>query len=149
MLTTSRIRRGVARGFFQRLAVIVAVGSISCPDACAEFYVWRDAMGHKRISNLPPQGFASNGDLRSAHDPNSIVYQHARMLEILNSQREAIARERERGGSDIDELAGRAPAVRNMPREGIMNLDELIALEKRGGRWEGAPPDQSGGTRSK
>jgi hypothetical protein len=116
-------------------AVLIAIAWIFADGASAEFHVWRDDQGGKHISNVPAQGFIGDGDIRSTYDPNSIVYQHARLLDTLAAQGEAIARrhEQERRGFEIEQRPRQTPVDRSAPREGVMNLDELIALEKRGG----------------
>lgn len=116
-------------------AVILTVGCALAGDVGAEFYSWHDDQGRKHVSNIPAHGFTGDGDIAGAYDPNSIVYQYARMLDTLAAQGSAIAdvRERKRRGSEITRRGRQTPVVGHAPREGMMNLDELIALEKRGG----------------
>jgi len=117
-------------------ALIFIVGCLAGTDARAEFYVWYDDEGHKHISNVPAQGFTRSGDVRDAYDPNSIVYQHALMLDQLTQQGRKIAfdRDNERRGSEAELPVERKSVARAARRGRTMNLDELIALEKRGGR---------------
>lgn len=126
------------------LALMISAGG----DAAAEFHVWRDAAGHKHVSTVPARGYRAERTLRPAYDPNSIVYQHRRMrerLQLLTARldEQAALAEREEGADQP------TPPVRRAPREGVMNLDELIALEKRGGRWVGDDAAQGGATRTK
>ena len=106
--------------------------------AFAEFYPRNDHLGRKHLSNLPPHSFGHNGEIRPAYDPNSIVYQHAKMREALAEQSAAIvqAQEQEARETEPSATALEAPTVRHLLKEGNMNLDELIALEKRGGQWQ-------------
>lgn len=138
-----KLRRRARRGDVRHLAValIIITGCTLVHDAVAEFYVWNDDQGRKHVSNIPARGFAGVGNIRSAYDPNSIVYQHARMLDTLAEQSAAIAhkREAERRRTELERREGQTGVNRHTPREGIMSLDELIALEKRGGRWRSSP----------
>ena len=124
--------------------VLITVSLTASPAANAEFYVRKDDLGRSHISNLPPRSFANNGKIRRAYDPNSIVYQHARMREALAEQSAALvhARDEERLNSIDRGYLPSAPPPRRAPREGTMNLNELIELEKRGGRWQGTEEDQ-------
>jgi len=134
------------RGGFLVLGLLV----VTCGEAAAEFHVWRDAAGHKHVSSVPARGYRAERSLKPQYDPNSIVYQHRRMrerLQLLQAQLEQQAATAQREAS-ADHPAP-APPVRGVPREGIMNLDELIALEKRGGRWHGEATAQGEVTRSK
>ena len=126
------------------IAVLCTLGS----HAGAEFYVFYDDEGHKHVSSIPAHGFASNGDIKRAYDPNSIVYQYARMREILAEQGVEIThkREDEQPVAEFSRQTQQTPVVRHAPRDGIMNLDELIALEKRGGKHGGASADRSLGS---
>jgi hypothetical protein len=123
---------------------LITIGITVSPNASAEFYVRTDDLGRRHISNLPPRSFANNGGIRRAYDPSSIVYQHARMLEALAEQSDALehAVEHEALGSKYPKFALPGPPIRRAPREGMMNLDELIELEKRGGHWQGAAEEQ-------
>ncbi len=121
--------------------VVVTVWLLYSPVSSAEFYARRDHLGRTHLSNLPPRSFDHNGEIRRAYDPNSIVYQHAKMLEALADQSAEIAQAQEQEAREIENKAAvlgalKAPPARGLPREGNMNLDELIALEKRGGRWQ-------------
>lgn len=134
------------RPTFLVLGLMVFTGG----EAAAEFHVWRDAAGHKHVSTVPARGYRAERTLRPAYDPNSIVYQHPRMrerLQVLAAQldEQAALAQRETGADQPTS----APPVRRAPREGVMNLDELIALEKRGGRWVGEDEVQGGATRTK
>jgi len=124
--------------------VIVTACVVRSPNASAEFYSRNDHLGRRHISNLPPHGFARNGEIRRSYDPNSIVYQHAQMLEALAAQSAAIAQsvEQDQYAYKTEITARRSPRIRRVPREGSMNLDDLIALEKRGGRWQSEVDDQ-------
>ena len=118
--------------------VLMTVSLTASLDASAEFFVTKDDQGRRHISNLPPHSFANNGKIRSTYDPNSIVYQHAKMREELAEQSAALvhARDQDRLGINNPQFLPSAPSPRRAPREGTMNLDELIELEKRGGRWQ-------------
>jgi hypothetical protein len=129
------IIRGHAGGCFCT-ALVLVIGCLGCADARAEFFVWYDDEGHKHVSNVAAQGFTGDGDVRGAYDPRSIVYQHARMLDKLTQQGREIAFERdnERRRSEVELPAERKSMVRAASGGRMLNLDELIALEKRGGR---------------
>ena len=60
------------------------------------------------------------------------------MREELAEQSPALvhARDQDRLGINNPQFLPSAPSPRRAPREGTMNLDELIELEKRGGRWQ-------------
>ena len=123
--------------------IAVVFWCLSTPTVQADFYTRVDRDGTRHISNVPPNGFDNNGDIRRAYDPNSIVYQHRNMLDALAAQGEEIARKAEnsRARSALPESVVRPPVlVGRGPREGVMNLDELIELEKRGGRYERTSP---------
>ena len=120
-------------------------------EASAEFHVWHGPDGRKFVSTVPARGYRADRTLRPGYDPNSIVYQHQRMLDHLHSLAQQIEQAAE---ADRREAAAAAPTqaaqpARRGPREGVMNLDELIALEKRGGRWLGGKADQGAGERTK
>jgi hypothetical protein len=106
--------------------------------ASAEFYQWVDDNGRKHISNIPSRGVRADGTLREAYDPNSIVYQHTEMLSSLRREAVAMEQERERAAAQAAQRSVRLSDPRSIPpsapAEGWMNLDELIQLEKRGGR---------------
>ncbi len=128
------------------LSLMVLAGG----EAAAEFHVWHDAAGHRHVSTVPARGYRTERTLRPGYDPNSIVYQHRRMrerLQLLAAQldEQAALAQREAGADQPTS----APPQRRAPREGVMNLDELIALEKRGGRWVGDDAAQGGATRTK
>jgi hypothetical protein len=120
------------------------VGGV-CEPASAGFYKWFDDQGRKHVSNIPRRGIRADGSLRDAYDPNSIVYQHRELLSVLRQHAAAIEREREReqarelaearAAKHSAPTAARASIRRAAPKEGFMNLDDLIRLEKRGGRW--------------
>lgn len=54
----------------------------------AEFHVWTDADGRRRISNLPPSQVAGDGRVRERFHPYGIAAQRARLREEL-SRRDA------------------------------------------------------------
>ncbi len=103
---------------------IVLLGLAWVADAVAEFHVWNGADGRKHVSSLPAHAFRPDGSIRPAHDPRSIVHQHARLRERLVREAEALAREALAAGEERP--AGRVDRT--------LGLDDLIALEKRGGR---------------
>ncbi len=134
------------RGGFLVLGLLV----FACGEAAAEFHVWHDAAGHKHVSSVPARGYRAERRLKPQYDPNSIVYQHRRMrerLQLLDAELEHQAATAQ--GEAIADQPAPSPPVRGAPREGVMNLDELIALEKRGGRWLGDETTQGGATRAK
>ncbi|MGR9090833.1 MAG: hypothetical protein ACU85U_09670 [Gammaproteobacteria bacterium] len=121
-------------------------------EASAEFHVWRDADGRKHVSTIPARGYRADRTLRPGYDPNSIVYQHQRMLGHLHALSEEIEQRAAADGREAIADASATPAVaaRRAPREGLMTLDELVALKKRGGRWLGDEATQgSDGERAK
>jgi len=131
------------RGVFCFAPVLLAIVAGPIP-ARAEFHVWVDAAGHRHVSNIPAWGFAADGSLRRGGNPNSFVFQHRLMLQSLEIRERELAELREaaeRAETVANQIA-RAPVPHAGPREGVMNLDELIALEKRGGRWAAPSPDQ-------
>lgn len=131
------------RTLFVMLVVFVLTGG----EAAAEFHVWRDRAGHKHVSTVPARGYRAERTLRPDYDPNSIVYQHRRLRERLQL---LDAELNEQAAMAQHETSADHPSpARRVPREGSMNLDELIALEKRGGRWVDEGSDQGGATRVK
>ena len=126
--------------------LVVTVG-----EASAEFHVWRDTDGRKHVSTIPARGYRADRTLRPGYDPNSIVYQHRRMLAHLQALSADIEQQAAAAPQQLaaDASAQAAPVVRRGPREGLMTLDELITLEKRGGRWFGDEAAQGGGERAK
>ena len=133
----------------RRLGGVVAITVLGAlgPEPAAEFYVFFDGEGRRHVSNIPAYGFTARGAIKSPYDPNSIVYQHGRLREDLTRQAEDIAlrREREQISAELPPEIQQTQVLRRAPREGIMNLDELIELEKRGGRHEGSPTGESSG----
>lgn len=117
------------------LALLYAVSAFYASFAQAEFHVWIEPSGRKHISSIPRTGFTANGMLAGRHNPNSIVFQQRKMIARLNEQAVAIAAleaEKARAAETIEQPS----ALRRIaPREGTMNLDQLIDLEKRGGRY--------------
>ena len=123
------------------LFVITCLISLS---TYADFYVWTNSHGQRQVSNVPHSGFTEAGRLKQAYDPNSIVYQHAQMLEAIAVQGEEIALQLDLGSEALDRdtfAESIIRPVRAAPREGLMSLDELIELEKRGGRYYETPPN--------
>lgn len=141
-------RRSILAALFYLLTAGM-VGGV-CETANAGFYHWFDDQGRKHVSNIPRSGIRADGRLRADYDPNSIVYQHRGLLAALRQHAAAIERERERkrelaepqATKPADPTVGRVSARRGAPKEGSMDLDDLIRLEKRGGRWTGSgvPP---------
>lgn len=148
----TRPANGHSAGRLSRWRFLVpALLVVMLGEASAEFHVWRDPDGRKTVSTIPARGYRADRTLRPGYDPNSIVYQHQRMLDHLQSLAQQIEQE---AAADRRAAAAAAPtqaaqAARHGPREGLMNLDELIALEKRGGRWLGDEADQGAGERTK
>ena len=65
------------------------------------------------------------------------------MLDAIAEQGQEIARQLKTVSGRVaqQEFVGRPSVpVRRGPREGVMNLDELIELEKRGGRYDRTSP---------
>ena len=138
MISENNISRRATSGIARWLGALVlaTVWLAHSPITSAEFYPRNDHLGRKHLSNLPPRSFDRNGEIRRAYDPNSIVYQHQRMLEALAAQSAVIAQAREQEARETENRAAalealHAPPVRRPPREGNMNLDELI-------RWRNA-----------
>ena len=53
-----------------------------------------DEIGQQRhISIIPKAGYDQDGNVRDSHNPNSIVYQHARMLKALQTENLEINRQ--------------------------------------------------------
>lgn len=135
----------------QRVACLIAALLASwCGEVTAEFHVWRDAAGHKHVSTVPARGYRAERLLRPGYDPNSIVYQHRRLRERLRLldaalEEQAMLAQREAGTAQ----AAHATPLRAGPREGVMNLDQLIELEKRGGRWVDEASRDDGAARTK
>jgi hypothetical protein len=112
-----------------------SASSIFSTQASAEFSVWRAAGGQRQISNIPAHGFTADGELRRSYHPNSIAFQHARMLDTLAAQEKQMLFERtiqDNTARDNHRLA--ASPLTRAPGNGLMNLDELIGLEKRSSR---------------
>ena len=82
--------------YHSNLAALLAASTlvIFSMDANAEFFVWRGADAHRQISNVPARGFTADGEIRRSYNPNSIVYQHARMIDALVVREKEIVSER-------------------------------------------------------
>ena len=124
----------------RQTTVAVVIAALSCfmsPPIVAEFYVWETADGRRMVSTIAPQGFSAPNAIRAEYDPGSIEFQHRRLTERLAAQAKRI----ERARADSEQLtphgSDREPGfpANRAPREGMMNLDELIELEKRAGRY--------------
>ncbi len=118
--------------------VLFVVLLCAASSAVADFHVFTDRDGKRHVSNIAPEGFASNGSIKPKYDPNSVVYQYPMMLRQLNEMRiESEQRAREEAGLDpeVHVIRAAAPTFEEGPKEGLMGLQGLIELEKRGGRW--------------
>jgi hypothetical protein len=73
------------------LAIGLLVTVCCARTAVAEFHLWVDADGQRRISNIAPHGIMNDGGVRKSFHPNSVVAQHARMRVILERQGAALA----------------------------------------------------------
>ena len=114
---------------------------LSCGEVCAAgFHVWIDESGRKQVSTIPRNGFNQAGEVRRPYDPNSLTSQYHEMRRTLALQaaeitRQQIARERIENQSPTDLPSYLPPQAATAPREGIMDLRDLIQLESRGGRY--------------
>ncbi len=116
------------------LLVVLLTGPAA---ANAEFYAWTDRDQERHISNIPAQGFTADGQLKNSHNPQAIDFQYQHMLEALRNESEAIEQELQQENERKNELpaVSKKRVVRvGVPKEGMMNLRELIDLEKRSGR---------------
>ena len=106
--------------------------------AAADFQVFTDQHGKRHVSNIAPEGFAADGSIKPAYDPNSVVYQYPLMLQRLHQMRfDSEQRAREEAGLDESDVIKAASRTRGKgPKEGVLGLQGLIELEKRGGRWQ-------------
>ena len=59
--------------------------------AQAEFYRWVDAHGQVRISNIPPQGVASDGSVIARYNPSSIAAQQRQLRARLKARDATLA----------------------------------------------------------
>lgn len=133
----SRLIRGTGT-----VVLLAAVTSVHAEESI-RFNVVKDDATERHISIVPETGYTENGVLKNSHNPNSIVYQHARMLERLRRESREISAAEEIADADpavIDPLAG-TPVEEKKPdpvfsagRERKTVLEELIELEKRSGR---------------
>ena len=67
------------------------------------------------------------------------------MLAAIAVQGEEIVLQRDLGSEALDRVTFAESIIRPLravPREGLMSLDELIELEKRGGRYYETPPNE-------
>ena len=113
--------------------------------AAAEFQVFTDQNGNRHVSKISPAGLTRSGNLKPAYSPNSVVHQYPLMLERLRLQREELAREamvaRAAQAKKAERDSKPKPVARKRqgedagPKEGMLGLQGLIQLEKRGGRW--------------
>lgn len=105
----------------------------------AEFYAWTDKDQERHVSNIPAAGFTEDGKLKNTYNPHAIDYQYRKMLQRLRKDSEAIEQEAmEESMSEIEwPVVTQKPAPKvAAPKEGMLNLRELIDLEKRSGRAE-------------
>ncbi len=76
--------------------------------AHAEFYRWTDANGQLRISNIPPQGVASDGSVAPSYNPSSIAAQQTALRVRLKARDEALQAQ-SRAAQSILDPAGESP----------------------------------------
>ena len=121
--------------------LLAAVTSVHA-DESIRFNVVKDDATERHISIIPGAGYTENGVLKHSHNPNSIVYQYARMLERLRRESREISAADEvmdTGSQALDPRMG-TPAEENpervfaTDRERKTVLKELIELEKRSGK---------------
>jgi hypothetical protein len=62
---------------------LLAVALLVTTTCCAEFYIWHDARGQPRVSNIPPSGMRDDGSIRSDFNPLSIAAQQAALRSRL------------------------------------------------------------------
>ncbi len=112
------------------------------------FHVVKDSPKGKLVSNIPKSGYKHNGSVKHSHNPNSIVYQQKELMKRLQAEQEQMDYEAEmelqeemdkqQQGEESDSLLGRMfvqpdrDIIRESSGKGI--LEDLIRLEKRGGR---------------
>jgi hypothetical protein len=145
------IRPVLERGRRHVILGAVVFASVFAPHLRAEFYVWQDPAGRRQVSTIPRQGFASDGGVRRAYNPHSIVYQRRQLVDTLKRQAADLARKQELAApSSKESTAPVKSAGHQLPRGDLMDLQELNALEKRTGRADVAMDGQgAAGSRSK
>ena len=143
IMNLQKTNRHLVSGVIFTTFLATAAGGFAKEDI--HFNVIKEDNGQRHISIIPESGYAKDGEILESYDPNSIVYQHARMLEDLRMEHIELTRR----SNDDSATAGKTVMPRdnsspqsssgNMisdpaPDTGKTDLEKLIELEKRGGR---------------
>lgn len=103
-----------------RIAPLLAAAAVlAAASAPAEFHRFTDADGEVHVTNLPPEAYTPEGQLKPEYDPRSIVYQHRRLRERLGV---------------APPPAGAAPAeeaARTETERAVQELERLIEMGRR------------------
>ncbi len=109
------------------------------------FHSVDSSSGHRHISMIPPEGYAADGRIKGEHNPNSIQYQHIKLIERISRENDELLRIAEQKKREQQSLqnatqqtAGNAESVSSSGPLGMNArsnvLEKLIELENRGGR---------------
>lgn len=136
----------IPMAFLLSLSLSTSIYATDEEEETIKFHVINDGQA-KHISMIPSKGYDSHGDIKPGYNPNSIVYQHAALLENLRQEQLDLDKEAEEEALVEIELEQRgtsqAPNTRKAKSKGNIFLrraanqgvlDELIQLEKRAGR---------------
>ena len=71
------------------IAILISSAANVCANDVIRFDVVENNGGKRHISIIPKSGYDENGEIKDSYNPNSIVFQHARMVqELLKENRE-------------------------------------------------------------
>lgn len=138
-----------AQGRFNSAIASVALAACAAwaTPGLAEIYVFDDASGDRHVSTLPPEAIGRDGKLRSEFDPNNLGYQQRALAEKLANERAELdtvaRREAAASPSESSRTAAAGTGSVGTTKEGLMGLEELIELSRRGGRWTPTTADAS------
>lgn len=136
----------------RNLLILTVFLSSHCPasdDSALQFHVVSPDGKGRIAANIAPEGIRQDGTIISDHHPNSIIYQHRKMMQELAQEDAALKLELEEETEQMTGSPGFFNESRSLLNSGQKNvpgniflnnrasktvLQELIELEKRAGR---------------
>ncbi len=141
--------RRIHLAFVISLAISASLNAAEDGEESLKFHVIKNGSA-KHISMIPENGYSSSGKIKASFNPNSVVHQHAALLKSLKEEQAELDRQAEEealAAIEQEQSQGepsQSPGIiRRVKSEGNIFLgraanrgvlDELIQLEKRGGR---------------
>ena len=130
------------------LPMLVQADSTTDPASDLRFYII-DEGGKRHISMIPSAGYDQSGQIRARANPNSIMYQHNQLLEQLKQEQAELEWQAEQDALKAIEAEQKLMEQQQENEAGLSSnpvgnvylgrgsgplLEQLIELEKRGGR---------------